>query len=48
MVNHTAVHKMKIDGINFNGDNTSNKSTLIDTNKQCALELIKKNNKVTA
>ena len=48
MVNHTAVHKIKADGLIYNGANTSNKEVFIDKSLQCALELVKKNNTVTS
>jgi hypothetical protein len=45
MVNHTAVHEAKTEKLNF--ENNSNKSSAyIDKDKQCALELVKKNNTV--
>jgi hypothetical protein len=45
MVNHTAVHEAKNEKLNF--ENNSNKSfAYIDKDKQCALELVKKNNTV--
>jgi hypothetical protein len=47
MVNHTAVHEAKNERLNF--ENNSNKSyAYIDKDKQCALELVKKNNTVNS
>jgi hypothetical protein len=46
MVNHTAVHYTKTDGLIYNDSNTSNKEVYIDKSLQCALELVKKNNTV--